>query len=59
MQLELTVGCDGRVSDVILVEETIGEDAIVKCVADTMRYAPFPAHDRAEGAVFELPLRYE
>ncbi len=59
MQLELTVGCDGRVSDVILVEETIGEDAFVKCVADTMRYAPFPAHDRAEGAVFELPLRYE
>jgi hypothetical protein len=59
MQLELTVGCDGRVSDVVLVDETIGEDAFVKCVADTMRYAPFPAHDRAEGAVFELPLRYE
>lgn len=59
LQLEVTVGCDGRVSDVVVTEETIGDEAFVKCVADTMRYAPFPAHDRAAGAVFEQPLRYE
>ncbi len=59
MQIELTVGCDGVVSDVEVTEESISDAAFVKCVADTMRFAPFPAHDRQGGAVFEIPLRYE
>ena len=59
VQIELTVGCDGRVSDVVVMDETVGDETFVQCVADTMRYAPFPAHDREAGAVFEMPLRYE
>lgn len=59
VQVELTVGCDGRVSAVELMDETIGDADFVACVVDTMRYAPFPAHDREGGVVFELPLRYE
>ena len=59
VHVELTVGCDGRVSAVELMDETIGDPDFVACVVDTMRYAPFPAHDREGGVVFELPLRYE
>ena len=59
IQLELTVGCDGRVAEVVVMDDTVGDEAFVKCVSDTMRYAPFPAHDRTDGAVFEIPLRYE
>ncbi|MCO4771946.1 MAG: AgmX/PglI C-terminal domain-containing protein [Deltaproteobacteria bacterium] len=59
VQVELTVGCDGRVSAVELIDETIGDSDFVECVVDVMRYAPFPAHDREGGVVFELPLRYE
>jgi hypothetical protein len=59
VQVELTVGCDGRVQAVELVEETVGAPEFVACVVDVMRYAPFPAHDRQGGVVFELPLRYE
>jgi len=59
VQVELTVGCDGRVKAVDVMDETVGEPDFVSCVAETMKYAPFPAHDREGGVVFELPLRYE
>lgn len=59
VQVELTVGCDGRVTSVEVMDETVGEPDFVACVAETMKYAPFPAHDRDGGVVFELPLRYE
>ena len=58
IQLEMTVGCDGVVSAVQVVDDA-GEPDFAACVADVMGYAPFPAHDREGGAVFEVPLTYE
>jgi hypothetical protein len=58
--LELTVECDGRVVDSLLEDDSIyGDPNFAQCVADTFKYAPFPAHDREGGAVFLLPLLYE
>lgn len=59
VQLELHVGCDGVVISSDVVSETTGDAAFAECVADTFRYAPFPAHDREGGALFEVPLRYD
>jgi|GEM_PF-1510002 len=59
VQVELTVGCDGLVRAVELIDESVGDADFVACVVDVMGYTPFPAHDREGGVVFELPLRYE
>jgi len=59
VQLELLVGCDGVVMSSEVVAETTGDVDFAECVADTFRYAPFPAHDREGGALFEVPLRYD
>jgi len=59
VQLSLLVGCDGRVVESEVSADTTGDTAFAECVADTFRYAPFPAHDRDGGALFELPLRYQ
>ncbi len=59
VQLELHVGCDGVVLGSEVTADTTGDRAFAQCVADTFRYAPFPAHDREGGALFEVPLRYD
>jgi len=60
LTLELTVECDGRVVDSLVEDDsTAGDPGFAECVADTFKYAPFPAHDREGGAVFQLPLLYE
>ncbi len=60
VQLEFTVGCDGVVKkvDVALDETSDPTGAFAACVADTMSYAPFPAHAREE-VFFTVPLRFE
>lgn len=55
---EITVGCDGRVTDVSVSESGDLSDASVKCIVDTMYYAPFPAHDMPDGFTFGFPMRY-
>ena len=60
LTLELTVECDGRVLESIVDDDsTSGDPDFAECVAETFKYAAFPAHDREGGAVFQLPLRYE
>lgn len=55
---EITVGCDGRVTDVSVVESGDLSDASVQCIVDTLYYAPFPAHDMPDGFTFGFPMRY-
>ena len=56
--LTITVGCDGRVAS-IEVDDDGGMDAgLVGCVPDTLRYAPFPAHDMPDGEVFRFPVTF-
>ena len=54
--MQITVGCDGIVSD-ISVEDSSGLTGdLVSCVVDTLSYAPFPAHDTPDGAAFIYPM---
>ena len=57
--LDVTVGCDGRVSAVDVLSDETGADGFADCVARVIGYASFPAHDLPDGASFGLPLRYE
>ena len=59
VQLELHVGCDGIVLASEVTADTTGDTDFAECVADTFKFAPFPAHDREGGALFEVPLRYD
>ena len=56
--LELVIGCDGRVRSVTVTDDRVMDGDFASCVADVMRYAPFPAHARDEVTV-QIPLRYD
>jgi hypothetical protein len=58
--MEFTVGCDGIVKNVEVTEDATSDLSgnFAQCVADTMAYAPFPAHARDE-VFFTMPLRFE
>ena len=60
VQLEFTVGCDGLVKKVEVLEDQTSDlsGTFARCVADTMTHAPFPAHARDE-VFFTMPLRFE
>ena len=60
VQLEFTVGCDGLVKKVEVLEDQTSDlsGTFAACVADTMTYASFPAHAREE-VFFTMPLRFE
>ena len=58
LRLELTVACTGRVDRVRIDSRGDWPDDIATCVADTMRYAPFPAHGLPDGDVVLYPLTY-
>jgi hypothetical protein len=40
-------------------EDGTGDATFSNCVAETFKYAPFPAHDRDGGVVFTQPLRFD
>ncbi len=55
---DVTVGCDGRVASVRVADAGGLPEGFVGCVADTLRYAPFPAHDLPDGYEFQFPLTF-
>jgi hypothetical protein len=52
VEAELTVGCDGRVTAVSIESNDGVPQAVAACLRDTLRYAPFPAHDMPDGYTF-------
>lgn len=56
--LEVSVGCDGRVREAAVVDDTVYDAAFAACIADVFRYAPFEAHGRDE-VVFQIPLTFD
>lgn len=58
LMLEITVACTGRVADVSVSSPGDWPADVSSCVADVLRYAPFPAHDLPDGEQFSFPLRY-
>lgn len=61
VDIALEVGCDGRVTSSTVEDDrtTDGTGAFAACVAETFKYAAFPAHDQQGGVVFTQPLRYD
>lgn len=57
-QLELTVGCSGRVAEVRLVDGGGLPGEMLSCVRDTLGYVPFPAHDMPDGFTFAYPVTF-
>lgn len=54
----VVVACTGRVASVRA--GPTGADAdVVACMADTLRYAPFPAHDLPDGETIDYPLSWQ
>lgn len=59
VELDLVVACTGQVEEVVVItSQDLGTD-LVSCVAETLRYAPFPAHGLEEGQVVTWPLRFD
>jgi hypothetical protein len=52
VETEITVGCDGRVTAVSIEHNDGVPQAVAACLRDTLRYAPFPAHDMPDGYTF-------
>ena len=58
-ELQLSVGCDGRVASVsVNTIQNLSQD-LVSCVSETIRYASFPAHDTPAGVDFLYPMRFQ
>ncbi|MFT5583987.1 MAG: murein DD-endopeptidase MepM/ murein hydrolase activator NlpD [Cognaticolwellia sp.] len=55
-ELEITAGCDGRVSSVRTVDDGGLEPGLLGCVRERLGYAEFPAHDLPDGETFVYPL---
>lgn len=58
VELSITVACTGRVARVEVRDDGGLDGSFVDCVADTLRYAPFPAHDLPDGETFGYPVRF-
>lgn len=56
--LDFVVGCDGRVSALTVADDGGLPSELGACVVDTLRHAPFPAHDLPDGFPFTFPLRF-
>ena len=58
VQLSITVACTGRVARVVVADGGGLPDSLTRCIADTVRYAAFPAHDLPDGETFTYPMRF-
>jgi hypothetical protein len=53
----VTVGCNGVVDTVEVLDGGGFPSDMVRCVKETIGYTPFPAHDQPDGMVFDYPVR--
>ena len=58
VELSITVACTGRVDRVRVVDGGGLSADLTACIADTLRYAAFPAHDLPGGETFTYPMRF-
>ena len=57
IETRITVGCDGVVDSVEVLDGGGFPAEMVRCVKETIGYAPFPAHDQPDGMLFDYPVR--
>ncbi|MFK7926856.1 MAG: LysM peptidoglycan-binding domain-containing protein [Myxococcota bacterium] len=58
LQVELNIACSGRVTAVEVVSDGGAPMAVSSCVAERLRFAPFPAHALPNGERVRIPLSY-
>ncbi len=58
VRVELTVGCDGRVTEADVVSAGGAPSNVTACMEKTLGYAGFPAHDMPGGFTFEYPIHF-
>lgn len=58
MIVDITVGCDGRVSNTYTVAAGALPASTTRCVEKVFRGARFPAHDMPDGQSFQYPLTF-
>lgn len=58
ISLDITVACTGRVQSITVADRGGLPAALTDCVVETLRHAPFPAHDMPDGFTFGYPLRF-
>jgi hypothetical protein len=56
--VEIKVGCDGRVSDVFLINGGVVPARVTSCIQQTLGFASFPAHGLPDGASFQYPMKF-
>ena len=56
LELQVTVGCDGRVQALDVLGTAGLREADVTCLLETFRHAAFPAHDTPSGVEFLYPM---
>lgn len=59
LQLEIHVGCDGRVRSVTPLGSSDWPAEHATCLRQALRYAAFPAHALPDGDSFVFPLRMQ
>lgn len=58
MVVEITAGCDGRVSNVFVHNAGAVPANIASCVQQTLAFASFPAHAVPNGVDFQYPMKF-
>ena len=56
VDLEITVGCNGRVKQISVVDGGGLEQAVLGCMIDKLGYVGFSAHDMPDGMTFRYPI---
>ena len=58
VQVRLTIGQDGKVSDFYVTKNTTGKDEIPRCLQHKLRDLEFPAFDQCEQVVINHPFNF-
>lgn len=56
LTFQLTVGCDGIVSEIEATDDDDAPEPYLTCVMDVLRKADFPAHDMPDGMPITYPV---
>jgi LysM repeat protein len=56
LDLQLTVGCNGLVEDIRVIDAGGIEASSVQCVVQNLNKVVFPAHDMPDGMTFRYPI---
>lgn len=55
---EVTVGCNGTVTNVFMIDGGVVPPRVTTCIEQTLRYASFAAHSVPDGVTFQYPMKF-